>query len=239
MGCTSGDHERGLTNRLYFNNTNTDGGPTYLSGGLTILLIVASPFIVIPNSSPAIIFNRSKDGVELFKIHTNGHYRFKNTQYFNSDIRIKKEIEDINDDTALQMILAIEPKTYQYIDVNKSKDRVYGFIAQQIKEVIPEAVMIDTNFIPNVYKLCRCAENKRIFVVLPSDAVGKLIQFELIGQYKIVLVEDEYIEVEKHMESTDIPDGENMLYGYEINDMHDIKHIHPANPIMTGQLSSL
>ena len=33
-----------------------------------------------------------------------------------SDTRIKKEILDIEDDTALQMILAIEPKTYKYID---------------------------------------------------------------------------------------------------------------------------
>jgi hypothetical protein len=33
-----------------------------------------------------------------------------------SDSRIKENIQDINDDSALQMILAIEPKTYNYID---------------------------------------------------------------------------------------------------------------------------
>jgi len=33
-----------------------------------------------------------------------------------SDIRIKEDIQDINDDNALNMILAIEPKTYKYID---------------------------------------------------------------------------------------------------------------------------
>jgi hypothetical protein len=58
-----------------------------------------------------------------------------------SDIRIKKDVNDIDDDGALQKILKIQPKTYKYIDVLTRGDSViYGFIAQQIKEVIPEAV---------------------------------------------------------------------------------------------------
>ncbi len=56
-----------------------------------------------------------------------------------SDIRIKENIQDLNDDSVLQMILAIEPKTYDYIDkVIGTNNKVYGFIAQQIREVIPE-----------------------------------------------------------------------------------------------------
>ncbi len=48
-----------------------------------------------------------------------------------SDARIKEDIQDINDDSALQMILAIEPKTYKYIDkIEKGDNKVYGFIAQ-------------------------------------------------------------------------------------------------------------
>ena len=58
-----------------------------------------------------------------------------------SDIRIKKDIEDIDDTTALDKILRIQPKTYKYKDTLLKRDnRVIGFIAQQIKEVIPEAV---------------------------------------------------------------------------------------------------
>ena len=33
-----------------------------------------------------------------------------------SDIKIKKDIDDIDDDGALQKILKIQPKTYKYID---------------------------------------------------------------------------------------------------------------------------
>ena len=44
-----------------------------------------------------------------------------------SDERIKKNIQDINDDGALQKILQIEPKTYEYIDkVEKGDGIVYN-----------------------------------------------------------------------------------------------------------------
>ena len=40
-----------------------------------------------------------------------------------SDSRIKEDIEDINDDTVLNIILAIEPKTYKYIDKVEKGDK--------------------------------------------------------------------------------------------------------------------
>ncbi len=57
---------------------------------------------------------------------------------FSSDSRIKTNIQDINNDNALQLILKIEPKTYNYFNVlERGNINVYGFIAQQIQEVIP------------------------------------------------------------------------------------------------------
>ncbi len=65
-----------------------------------------------------------------------------------SDERIKKNIQDINDDTSLQKILQIQPKTYEYIDqVERNDGIVYGFIAQQIKK-------IEKAVIPNIFKIC-------------------------------------------------------------------------------------
>ena len=70
-----------------------------------------------------------------------------------SDYRIKTNIIDINDNTALQQILGIKPKTFNYIDKNeRGTDLVYGFIAQDVKEIIPQAVKVETQFIPNIYK---------------------------------------------------------------------------------------
>jgi hypothetical protein len=171
-------------------------------------------------------------------MYDNGNYSARGSSQAWSDSRIKKDIEDINDDTALQSILSIEPKTYKYIDGSKSKERVYRFIAQQIREVIPEAVVLVDNIIPNIYKNCICEDNKRIYIVLPQEVLGSLIRIGNGGSYKIILVESDYIEVEKYMESKNIPDGEQFVYGYEVNDFHTInkEYIFTLNVCATQEL---
>ena len=70
-----------------------------------------------------------------------------------SDQRIKTNILDIQDDAALQTLRSIQPKTYNYKDVvSKGNSTVYGFIAQQIKEVLPDAVSTESSSIPNIYE---------------------------------------------------------------------------------------
>jgi hypothetical protein len=205
-------------NRFFFDNSSS---VLYLKGG----------------SSSIVIFKNSTD-TDSFTIFSNGNYSARGSYQAWSDIRIKKDIQDINDDTALQMILSIEPKTYKYIDGSKSTERVYGFIAQQIREVIPEAVVLVDNIIPNIYKNCICEDNKRIYIVLPQEVLGSLIRIGIGGSYKIILVESEYIEVEKYMESKDIPDGENFVYGYEVKDFHTInkEYIFTLNVCATQEL---
>lgn len=97
---------------------------------------------------------------------------------FTSDERIKKEIEDIDDDSALEKIMLIQPKTYKYIaNKERGNDRVYGFISQQIKDVLPEATSETSRFIPNIYKQCICDEH---IITLPNDYDIS----ELVSRYK-------------------------------------------------------
>jgi hypothetical protein len=72
---------------------------------------------------------------------------------YSSDARIKKDIVDIDDGDALAKIMSIQPKIYDYVDSQRHKNRtdVYGFIAQQIGEVIPNAISLQTEAIPNIY----------------------------------------------------------------------------------------
>lgn len=70
-----------------------------------------------------------------------------------SDSRIKKDIRDVNDSSALDIIRKLQPKTYGYVDTaEKGINRVYGFIAQEVKELIPTAVDVGEGDVPNVYK---------------------------------------------------------------------------------------
>jgi hypothetical protein len=94
----------------------------------------------------------------------------------NSDIRIKEDVEDINDYSALQMILAIQPKTYKYIDkIENGNNKVYGFIAQRVQKVIPEAVSIDNAYIPNIMMLADYYSN---IITLPYKSAKVAIKIK-------------------------------------------------------------
>lgn len=71
-----------------------------------------------------------------------------------SDERIKKNIIDIDDVSALNIIRQIQPKRYNYIDsINHGETPVWGFIAQQIESVLDYAVTTSHDFIPNIFEL--------------------------------------------------------------------------------------
>ncbi len=81
-----------------------------------------------------------------------------------SDVRVKKDIADVNDLSALDYIRNIAPKQYAYIDyVNRGSARVWGFLAQQVESVLDYAVVTVTDFLPNIFKHANVAY-KRIML---------------------------------------------------------------------------
>tara|TARA_Y100000813_G_C24159524_1_gene351394 strand:+ start:236 stop:2320 length:2085 start_codon:yes stop_codon:yes gene_type:complete len=67
-----------------------------------------------------------------------------------SDKRIKKDIEIINDDEALNIINNLETVKYNYTDPGKNSGiKTIGFIAQDVQKVIPNAVTLQTECIPD------------------------------------------------------------------------------------------
>lgn len=162
-----------------------------------------------------------------------------------SDYRIKCNIQDINDDSALQNILAIQPKTYNYIDVvTKGTNKVYGFIAQQIKEVIPEAVSLEKSLIPNIYTVCNCSSN---VITLETSNIEKLKIND-----KISIIEENkacanFIITDINYENNEIIINSNLdgsrcfVYGTEIDNFHtlDKNYIFTLNVCATQELYKL
>jgi hypothetical protein len=160
-----------------------------------------------------------------------------------SDIRIKKEINDINDDGALQQILAIEPKTYKYIDyLSKGNSNVYGFIAQQVKEVIPHVVELVKDIIPNIYKPAFCSSN---IITLEDDVSQELNindnikiydEFGNDYMYNITEINSNIIKIDKDINTSNI-----FIYGKEIEDFHTLKkdYIFTLNVCATQELYKL
>ena len=72
-------------------------------------------------------------------------------QVVSSDRRIKRDIEEIPDDESLIKLRQIQPKKYNYIN-RHTDEKVYGFIAQEVSDVIPDSVFIRTEPIPDILK---------------------------------------------------------------------------------------
>jgi hypothetical protein len=89
-----------------------------------------------------------------------------------SDKRIKNNILDINDDYALSILRQIQPKTYEYIDkLENGNNSVIGFIAQEIKAILPKAVSIITKYIPNFYTKCSISKIDTPNILLVSSEI--------------------------------------------------------------------
>ena len=78
------------------------------------------------------------------------------TQYFGSysDKRIKNDIVELDDNESLNLINQLEVKKYKYKDiVKRSNTETYGFIAQQVEDVIPLATNTMSDYLPSIYEL--------------------------------------------------------------------------------------
>ena len=94
----------------------------------------------------------NSSGVNTYSIYANQRIA-ANEFNAHSDIRIKKNITDINDSSALDKIRLLEPKIYNYIDdLERGTSNVYGFIAQEVANVLPYAVTVSEGDIPNILR---------------------------------------------------------------------------------------
>jgi hypothetical protein len=159
-----------------------------------------------------------------------------------SDRRIKRDIEEINDETALNMILQVQPTTYYYRDEarNKGNGKVYGFIAQQIKEVIPDAVHTTKEIIANIYKTCLIYNKREIYHSIPQDvAIDTEVHIlnkeggEKGKRYKIKEIYDDYFVIDE-----DIEGDECFVFGFMVDDLNalDKSYIFTLNVCATQEL---
>ena len=103
-----------------------------------------------------------------------------------SDERIKQNITEITDGTSsLELFRKIKCSKYEYIDkIQHSSYKVHGFIAQDIKNIIPEAVYLVSDYLPSFYCMCSIEKydnNKednitfRVYIPSLDNSTKKLI----------------------------------------------------------------
>jgi hypothetical protein len=172
----------------------------------------------------------------------NGDVWCTNT-FFSSDSRIKEDIQDISDDNALQSILSIEPKTYKYVDkLEKGNRKVYGFIAQQIREVIPEIVSIQIFYIPNIYLVADYNSNVITLSSQPTKVVikvdDKIKCYDKDNKEILVEVIEVIDDLTFRIKDIEYSDTEIFVYGTEVDDFHTLNkdYIFTLNVCATQEL---
>ena len=139
-----------------------------------------------------------------------------------SDRRIKKEITDIEDGASLDIVRALKPKNYHYIDqVARTSSNVYGFIAQEVKEVLPYSVVTATDYIPSIYSAG---------VVKSDDLVELSTAHDLVigDKIKLYSASNEHITCVTSVPSSNVfqvkdslPDiNDVFVFGKEVADFH-------------------
>jgi len=152
-----------------------------------------------------------------------------------SDRRIKTNIIQADTSVALSKLLELPLMKYDYVDkIEYGDDNVYGLIAQDVKEILPECVTIVTKIIPSIYKLSTNITlsddeaNVIISVDIPETSeikVDGIVELIIDGkenkyQTKVISFTSSQLVVKKwdNFDETKMV----FVYGVEIHDFHTI-----------------
>ena len=215
----------GISTSAQYTTANTFKGPIYIEGGARI-----------GSSSPTKLgyalgkYKISYDcsGCLYDKISLYASSRiFSQSFLVASDRRIKRDIEPVPDTLALEILRKLDAKYYHYKDVyERGPNRTIGFIAQEVREVIPEAVTLVENVAPDELRNVAAT-----FEVVDEQVVMALAEPVTAGVYRFFVSkkEDASDEVERTWTTEDgvhfdVDDQyKNVyLYGRRHDDFHTI-----------------
>ena len=237
----------GETPRLNFDVTNLGGAIISCIGGGVGAEVLNTRLRFYAGGREALNINTTTGYVGINNVYApaknfevNGSVRYTVLEN-SSDRRIKKNIVDVNDSSALDTLRLLKPKIYEYIDQEKRTDKVvYGFIAQEVKEVLDYAVYQDKDPIPNIFEKATVSSDTLRFTFfdtsnLTRDKNGSIFKLvvktkdEMMEYANIVEIMDEHtLRIDRDLR--DLCENETLfVYGQEVDDFHTLN----KDPIWT------
>jgi hypothetical protein len=257
---------QGLTVNNYYYNTNytpytetvdvnrwckTDNYYMYNNGAMNRNIYYDEGTVGIGTSGSTVGLDVYTPTSGMNSIRTNNAVWISNNIATSSDVRIKKDIRDIHDHSthsALETLMKLEPKIYNYIDDKIQKKDVYGFMAQQVAEVLPAAVKQESEFIPNINAQCFVFDNMLVFEdeeydVYDKLTIGDVIRIDLENSFRtqcsiISIINRNTICIDKNL---DMNTTKCMVYGKLVHDFHVLNKntIYTLNVCATQDLSRM
>jgi cytoskeletal protein CcmA (bactofilin family) len=171
---------------------------------------------------------------------TNGNISIKTSSsiwavenvYASSDIRIKTDINKINGNNALEKFRQLKPVEYYHIDKFESgTNKKYGFIAQEVKEIIPESISLHKDYVPNIYDAGTVIDNSLIVLDTKttneftiSGDILKIKLYDYKNQQKTVtldkIINNSSFTIKEPLLDSDLSDNKIFVFGQEVNDFH-------------------
>jgi len=159
-----------------------------------------------------------------------------------SDRRIKDNITDVDDGSALETLRLLKPKRYTYRDtIHKGEEPVWGFIAQEVRDTLPYATTLIKDTVPNIYELANVSSSNvitftnfntsnleanatTIRVMTKEDKEERVTLAEVIDEHTIRVEEDLTDWTGSLDESGNVVAGNQLfIYGQEVDDFVFLK----------------
>jgi hypothetical protein len=161
-----------------------------------------------------------------------------------SDQRIKSDIVTLDTTIGLELYRKLRVVKHSYIDkLSFGNITTYGFIAQEIQKLLPDAVIPKTDFIPSIYKMATIVNHETLHF---DNPIKDMQQFNIGTKLKcydakneIVLatikcvIDAQNIEIEE-----EITNDKLFVYGHSIDDFLQIDY-DPIRNITTAALQEV
>ncbi len=167
------------------------------------------------------------------------------TIYIVSDKRIKTNIKNLNSSNSLNLINNIQPVSYNYIDfIDYGNKTNYGFIAQDIKNILPDAIKIEKKIIPNIFNVYNIENSNKILIdsnisnlnLHVNDKIKILFDKNSNIDSSITEISSNYIKINDNISTSNA-----FVYGTEVKDFLtlDKTYIYTLNVSATQELYKL
>jgi hypothetical protein len=180
------------------------------------------------------------------RLEINGSAR-AHSFYSTSDLRLKKNIKTLNNKESLNKILQLKPISYDFINENNGTN-IYGYIGQELFNIVPEAIKKTKDFIPSIMKSFKYEYKLNKIFINEEEILNKIEVNKYYGIGKSE--EDIYIQfkiLEKDLNSVIIENPKKSfieeeyiyIYGeYIEEDIYNVNYNH-ISVLNTGSIQEL
>jgi hypothetical protein len=145
-----------------------------------------------------------------------------------SDERFKKNVIDISQNYAIEVIRKLRPVTFNYIDHSSGEELQSGFIAQDVIKVLPDAVAVNhSEYTPNIYEIVNISSGNIVTLNIKStsdislcDASTKFKFYDHSNNEIIktvgAIIDDKNFTVIEPFSDTDLSENQIFAFGQYI-----------------------